>query len=127
MRGMRWDVGSSANANGTSSNGNADRFDIAASGLYYLSELVEEHTVLAKRLLTQLIYSVIGVQLLLLVFDGFPLGLSALSVGSHVLYAQNLRRFPIVKLTDPLFLISCGMLTHIRIRRAALHIGIWRS
>ncbi|KAF1950418.1 DUF396-domain-containing protein [Byssothecium circinans] len=80
-----------------------------ASGLYYLSELVEEHTVLAKRLLTQLIYGVIGIQLLLLVVDGFPLGLSALSIGSHVLYAQNLRRFPIVKLTDPLFLTSCGL------------------
>lgn len=27
---------------------------------------------------------------------------------SHAIYAQNLRRFPIVKLTDPLFLVSCG-------------------
>ncbi|KAF2644157.1 DUF396-domain-containing protein [Massarina eburnea CBS 473.64] len=80
-----------------------------ASGLYYLSELVEEHTVLAKRLLTQLIYGVVGIQILLLLVDGFPLGLSALSIGSHVLYAQNLRRFPIVKLTDPLFLVSCGL------------------
>jgi hypothetical protein len=80
-----------------------------ASGLYYLSELVEEHTVFAKKALQQLIYVVIGVQLLLLVFDGFPKGLSALSIASHVLYAQNLRRFPIVKLTDPLFLLSCGM------------------
>lgn len=79
-----------------------------ASGLYYLSELVEEHTVLAKKLLMQLIYGVVGIQVLLLVVDGFPLALSALSVGSHVIYAQNLRRFPIVKLTDPLFLISCG-------------------
>ena len=74
---------------------------------------MEEHTVLAKRLLTQLIYGVIGIQLLLLVVDGFPLGLSVLSIGSHILYAQNLRRFPIVKLTDPLFLTSCG--THANI------------
>ncbi|KAF2737882.1 DUF396-domain-containing protein [Polyplosphaeria fusca] len=80
-----------------------------ASGLYYLSELVEEHTVLAKKLLTQLIYGVVGVQLLLLVVDKFPLGLSGLSIVSHIIYAQNLRRFPIVKLTDPLFLISCGL------------------
>jgi hypothetical protein len=79
-----------------------------ASGLYYLSELVEEHTVFAKKLLYRLIYGVIGLQLLLLVVDGFPVGLSVLSVVSHVIYAQNLRRFPIVKLTDPLFLISCG-------------------
>lgn len=83
-------------------------FEPVASGLYYLSELVEEHTVLAKKLLMQLIYGVVAIQVLLLAVDGFPLALSALSVGSHVIYAQNLRRFPIVKLTDPLFLISCG-------------------
>jgi hypothetical protein len=81
-----------------------------ASGLYYLSELVEEHTVLAKKLLYRLIYGVVGLQVLLLVVDGFPVALSALSVVSHVIYAQNLRRFPIVKLTDPLFLLSCGTL-----------------
>ncbi|KAL5121980.1 erv26 superfamily protein [Pleosporales sp. CAS-2024a] len=80
-----------------------------ASGLYYLSELVEEHTVLAKKLLTRLIYSVIGLQVLLTVVDGFPVGLSVLSVVSHGIYAQNLRRFPIVKLTDPLFLLSCAL------------------
>ncbi|KAH7077276.1 transmembrane adaptor Erv26-domain-containing protein [Paraphoma chrysanthemicola] len=80
-----------------------------ASGLYYLSELVEEHTVLAKKLLYRLIYGVVGLQVLLLVVDGFPIGLSALSVVSHVVYAQNLRRFPIVKLTDPLFLLSCAL------------------
>jgi hypothetical protein len=70
---------------------------------------VEEHTVFAKKLLNNLIYGVIGVQTLLLLVDGFPIGLSALSIVSHVIYSQNLRRFPIVKLTDPLFLLSCGM------------------
>ncbi|KAF2033788.1 DUF396-domain-containing protein [Setomelanomma holmii] len=80
-----------------------------ASGLYYLSELVEEHTVFAKKLLYRLIYGVVALQVLLLLVDGFPLGLSALSVVSHIVYAQNLRRFPIVKLTDPLFLLSCAL------------------
>ncbi|KAF2832074.1 DUF396-domain-containing protein [Ophiobolus disseminans] len=80
-----------------------------ASGLYYLSELVEEHTVFAKKLLYQLIYGVVGLQVLLLLVDGFPIGLSALSIVSHVIYAQNLRKFPIVKLTDPLFLLSCAL------------------
>ncbi|KAH6866699.1 transmembrane adaptor Erv26-domain-containing protein [Alternaria rosae] len=80
-----------------------------ASGLYYLSELVEEHTVFAKKLLYRLIYGVVGIQVLLLVVDRFPIGLSALSVVSHFIYAQNLRRFPIVKLTDPLFLASCAL------------------
>lgn len=82
---------------------------ILASGLYYLSELVEEHTVLAKRVLTNLIYAIIGLQVLLMLVDGFPYTLSLLSVVSHIIYGQNLRRFPIVKLTDPIFLVSCGM------------------
>jgi hypothetical protein len=82
-----------------------------ASGLYYLSELVEEHTVIAKKLLTRLIYFVIGTQILLCLVDGFPWGLSTLAVFSHVVYLGNMRRFPIVKLTDPLFLASCGMLS----------------
>ncbi|KAI8954240.1 transmembrane adaptor Erv26 [Xylaria longipes] len=78
-----------------------------ASGLYYLSELVEEHTVIAKRLLTRLIYFIIGLQLVLWVVDGLPLLLTLLGVGSHVVYLGNMRRFPFVRLTDPLFIASC--------------------
>ncbi len=80
-----------------------------ASGLYYLSEIVEEHTVPAKKVLTRMIYVVIACQFLLAVVDKFPWTLSALSMGSHVVYMQNLRRFPIVKLTDPVFLVSCAL------------------
>ncbi|KAK0657013.1 transmembrane adaptor Erv26 [Cercophora newfieldiana] len=78
-----------------------------ASGLYYLSELVEEHTVIAKRLLTKLIYSVMGLQLLLCIVDRFPFFLTLLGMFSHVVYLGNMRRFPYVKLSDPLFLSSC--------------------
>ncbi|EXF80025.1 transmembrane adaptor Erv26 [Colletotrichum fioriniae PJ7] len=78
-----------------------------ASGLYYLSELVEEHTVFAKRLLTKLIYSVIVLQLLLCIVDRFPFKLTLMGVVSHVVYLGNMRRFPFVRLTDPLFLASC--------------------
>ncbi|MCJ1318088.1 erv26 super protein [Xylographa vitiligo] len=79
-----------------------------ASGLYYLSELVEEHTVAAKKLLTRLIYGVVVLQGLLVAVDRFPLGLSALSIGSHAIYLQNLRFFPTVRLADPVFILSCG-------------------
>lgn len=82
-----------------------------ASGLYYLSELVEEHTVLAKRLLTRLIYSIMGLQLLLCLVDRFPFWLTVFGILSHFVYLGNMRRFPFVKLTDPLFLASCGMAT----------------
>jgi type IV secretory pathway TrbD component len=78
-----------------------------ASGLYYLSELVEEHTVLSARLLRNLIYTIITIHLLLWLVDGFPFGLTALGIASHAVYASNLRHFPIVKLRDPLFILSC--------------------
>jgi hypothetical protein len=79
-----------------------------ASGLYYLSELVEEHTVIAKRFLSKLIYSIIALQLFLCIVDRFPFLPTALGIFSHVIYLGNMRRFPFVKLTDPLFLASCG-------------------
>lgn len=56
-----------------------------------------------------MIYAVIATQILLAVVDKLPWTLSALSIGSHVVYMQNLRRFPIVKLTNPIFLASCGL------------------
>ena len=49
----------------------------------------------------------IVIQILLLLVDRFPFSLSLLSVLSHLVYASNLRRFPIVKLSDPLFILSC--------------------
>lgn len=79
-----------------------------ASGLYYLSELVEEYSVFSKKLLQRMIYGIIAIQTLLWLFDSFPLKLSLLAIGSHIVYMQNLRHFPIVKLTDPFFLLSCG-------------------
>ncbi|KAK2812360.1 hypothetical protein FQN50_001359 [Emmonsiellopsis sp. PD_5] len=78
-----------------------------ASGLYYLSELVEEHTVLTRRLLSRLIYTIITLHILLYLIDSLPLTLCTLSIFSHLIYALNLRRFPIVKLSDPIFLASC--------------------
>ncbi|KAK4459425.1 transmembrane adaptor Erv26 [Cladorrhinum samala] len=80
-----------------------------ASGLYYLSELVEEHTVVAKRFLSKLIYSIMVLQLLLCAVDRFPFWLTVLGIFSHFIYLGNMRRFPFVKLTDPLFLTSCGL------------------
>ncbi|CAK7237872.1 erv26 super protein [Sporothrix bragantina] len=80
-----------------------------ASGLYYLSELVEEHTVLAKRFLSRLIQGIIGLQIVLLLIDRFPLWPTLLGVFAHVVYLGNMRRFPYVQLSDPLFLLSCGL------------------
>lgn len=78
-----------------------------ASGLYFLSEKVEEHTVIAKRILSRTIYSIIAVHVLLFVFDGFPLWTSLFSVFANLTYLQNLKRFPFIRLTSKTFVTSC--------------------
>lgn len=78
-----------------------------ASGLYYISELVEEHTEPTKRLLKKLIYSIMITFVLLMLFDKFPIKLTLFSVFSYYIYLQNLNKFPYVELSSPLFLGSC--------------------
>lgn len=62
---------------------------------------------LTKRLLTRLIYSILTLHTLLYIFDSLPLLPTLLSLVSHAIYALNLRRFPLVQLSDPVFLLSC--------------------
>jgi len=78
-----------------------------ASGLYYLSELVEEHSIFAKRSLERIIYAVLGVHVLLLVVDRQPFWLTVFSFLAHVVYRLNLRAFPFIQLQSPIFLASC--------------------
>ncbi|CCE83033.1 Piso0_002807 [Millerozyma farinosa CBS 7064] len=78
-----------------------------ASGLYYISEIVEEHSEPTKRLLTKLIYGIIGTLILLWLFDGFPFTLIVFSVFSYYVYLQNLHKFPYVQLSSTSFLASC--------------------
>ncbi|CAH2355052.1 protein Svp26p [[Candida] railenensis] len=78
-----------------------------ASGLYYVSELVEEHSEPTKRFLSKVIYGIIATLVLLWLFDGFPFGLTLFSVVSYWIYLQNLNKFPYVQLTSPVFLTSC--------------------
>lgn len=54
-----------------------------------------------------MIYAIIALQVLLALFDSFPYLLSLFSIASHIVYSLNLRRFPVVKLTDPVFILSC--------------------
>jgi len=78
-----------------------------ASGLYYLSEIVEEHTVIAKRVLVRLIQIVMALQLVICLVDRLPFSLTVLGIFSHLVYLGNMRRFPFVQLMDPNFLLSC--------------------
>ncbi|CCD24007.1 Svp26p NDAI_0C03470 [Naumovozyma dairenensis CBS 421] len=78
-----------------------------ASGLYYISEIVEEHTEPTRRFLTRAIASIIILLFLLLVLDRFPVKLTLFSIASHVLYYRNLKKFPIISLSGPTFISSC--------------------
>ncbi|SCU86511.1 LANO_0C08240g1_1 [Lachancea nothofagi CBS 11611] len=78
-----------------------------AAGLYYISELVEEHSEPTKRFLNRAIYAIIVLYLLLLVLDSFPFKLSVFSILSYVVYLQNLKHFPFISLTSPTFIASC--------------------
>lgn len=85
-----------------------------ASGLYYISEIVEEHTESTRRFLTRAIYTIIATFVLLLLFDSFPFKLSIFSIISNVIYLQNLKTFPFISLTSPVFILSscCVVLNH---------------
>ncbi|EJS43402.1 svp26p [Saccharomyces arboricola H-6] len=78
-----------------------------ASGLYYISELVEAHTEPTRRFLTRAIYGIILILILLLILDGFPFKLTLFSIACYVVYYQNLKSFPFISLTSPTFLLSC--------------------
>lgn len=78
-----------------------------ASGLYYISELVEEHSEPTKRFLTRAIYGIIALYVLLMLLDSFPLKLSVFSIASYVVYLQNLKHFPFISLKSPTFIASC--------------------
>lgn len=78
-----------------------------ASGLYYISEIVEEYTEPTKRFLSKAIYGVISILVLLLIFDKFPVKLTIFAIVSHVIYLQNLKKFPYISLSSPIFILSC--------------------
>ncbi|CAN3374593.1 hypothetical protein DIURU_000274 [Diutina rugosa] len=80
-----------------------------ASGLYYVSEIVEEHTEPTKRILRKMIYAIMGIFVALVIIDRFPFWLSLFSIVSYFVYLQNLNRFPYVELTSPIFLGSCAL------------------
>lgn len=62
---------------------------------------------LAKRFLSRLIQGIIVLQAILCLVDRFPLWQTLLGIFAHAVYFGNMRRFPYVQLSDPLFLLSC--------------------
>lgn len=81
-----------------------------ASGLYYLCEVVEEHTVLTRRILTASTMLVLVVHVLFACFESLPLTALGVGLAAHGCYFWLLQSFPFVKLLSPACLASALML-----------------
>lgn len=82
----------------------------AATGLYYVAELVEEYTVTAKKVITIIVLFVTTVYVLFMFLDNLPWSMVICGLGSQVLHAIILTDFPYVKLLSIQFIGSIAML-----------------
>ncbi|KDQ64352.1 hypothetical protein JAAARDRAFT_187691 [Jaapia argillacea MUCL 33604] len=81
-----------------------------ASGLLWLSELIEENSRYSKVIGQRGIYVIIFVHALLYFFDSLPLPQTIFSILCHVVYLQNFSHtWPIIYLTSVSFIASCCM------------------
>ncbi|KAI0306824.1 transmembrane adaptor Erv26-domain-containing protein [Multifurca ochricompacta] len=79
-----------------------------ASGLLWLSELIEEHSKLAKIIGKRAIYVIISLHVLLAFTDALPFQNIAFSILCHLVYLQNFSHtWPVISLTSPSFIASC--------------------
>lgn len=81
-----------------------------AAGLYYLAELVEEYSVFAKTCIFWMIIGTAAVHIGLIIFEEIPLWMNGLGLVAQVLHALLLKDFPVVRVLNPIFLMSVGLL-----------------
>ncbi|PPQ65580.1 hypothetical protein CVT26_000529 [Gymnopilus dilepis] len=79
-----------------------------ASGLLYVSELIEEHSRLAKIIGQRSIYVIMVLHVIFYFTDSLPLLHTLFSLACHVVYLQNFSStWPLISLTSVSFLASC--------------------
>ncbi|EGO02070.1 hypothetical protein SERLA73DRAFT_177799 [Serpula lacrymans var. lacrymans S7.3] len=79
-----------------------------ASGLLYISELIEEHSRLAKVVGQRGIYAIMLLHFILYFSESLPLPQTMFSVLCHVAYLQNFSStWPLISLTSLSFVLSC--------------------
>lgn len=78
--------------------------ETTAAGLYYIAELVEEYTVIAKKVMTIIILFVTTIYLMLLVADDLPWSLVICGLASQASYFLILKDFPFFTLSSPTFI-----------------------
>ncbi|KAF5363502.1 hypothetical protein D9756_000346 [Leucocoprinus leucothites] len=81
-----------------------------ASGLLYVSELIEEHSRLAKQIGQRGIYAVIFLHVVFYFTDSLPFLQTVFSIICHIVYLQNFSHtWPLISLSSPTFLASCAL------------------
>lgn len=81
-----------------------------AAFLYYLAELIEEYTTIAKKVITIIVLFVTTVYLLFMFFDNLPWSMVICGLVSQALHAIILTDFPYVKLMSVQFIGAVVML-----------------
>ncbi|XP_045457009.1 protein TEX261 [Melitaea cinxia] len=77
-----------------------------AAGLFYLAELVEEYTVMAKYVISWVVIATVVIHLGLILFEDIPLYLNAIGVIQQILYGFLLKDFPVVRVTSVAFMTA---------------------
>jgi len=81
-----------------------------ASGLLYISELIEEHSRPAKLFGQRAIYTIIALHVLLYVTDSLPILQTIFSIVCHAVYLQNFSsHWPLISLSSASFIASCAL------------------
>ncbi|XP_053213110.1 protein TEX261-like [Panonychus citri] len=75
-----------------------------AAGLYYLTELVEEYTVIASKVIRVIIFITIAIYLCLIIFENLPLGLLLSGIISQLVHLCILKNFPFFTFTSVPFI-----------------------
>ncbi|XP_071946843.1 protein TEX261-like [Antedon mediterranea] len=81
-----------------------------AAGLYYLAELVEEYTVMTKKVIRWLIIITVCTYIGLILFEEMPKMLTFTGLATVCFYSLLLSNFPFIDVMSPIFIISCIML-----------------
>ena len=79
-----------------------------ACGLYYLAELVEEHTTLAKRLIYGCTYAVLVAHPFFYLVESLPLDAVVCGLATHGCYLWLLESFPYLRPLSPPFMVSAA-------------------
>nr|XP_026489372.1 protein TEX261 [Vanessa tameamea] len=77
-----------------------------AAGLFYLAELVEEYTVMAKYIISWIVVVTAGIHVGLIIFEDIPFYLNVIGLFQQLLYGLLLKDFPVVRVSSVPFVTA---------------------